>query len=104
MPVCRKPMSGWQETMFSPSNSSKRRSTPWVEGCCGPMLSTMRRPPVGDWSVSTTDRKSTRLNSSHLGISYAVFCLKKKKQHLKSSHLGISYAVFCLKHYIQTHH
>src|ERR1039458_4448362 len=28
---------------------------------------------------STRDRKSTRLNSSHLGISYAVFCLKKKK-------------------------
>src|SRR5438045_6257314 len=28
------------------------------------------------------DRKSTRLNSSHLGISYAVFCLKKKKQHI----------------------
>src|SRR5438045_7159761 len=27
------------------------------------------------------DRKSTRLNSSHLGISYAVFCLKKKKNH-----------------------
>src|SRR2546426_5556848 len=32
-----------------------------------------RRPPT--W----TDRKSTRLNSSHLVISYAVFCLKKKK-------------------------
>src|SRR5256885_9854534 len=29
------------------------------------------------------DRKSTRLNSSHLVISYAVFCLKKKKNHLK---------------------
>src|SRR5437899_8208368 len=28
---------------------------------------------------SRSDRKSTRLNSSHLGISYAVFCLKKKK-------------------------
>src|SRR5437899_7702541 len=28
------------------------------------------------------DRKSTRLNSSHLGISYAVFCLKKKKSVL----------------------
>src|ERR1035438_10735067 len=28
-----------------------------------------------------TDRKSTRLNSSHLGISYAVFCLKKKKKN-----------------------
>src|SRR5205814_6538911 len=30
-------------------------------------------------AVSGLDRKSTRLNSSHLGISYAVFCLKKKK-------------------------
>src|SRR5256885_4896850 len=29
---------------------------------------------------SSSDRKSTRLNSSHLVISYAVFCLKKKKQ------------------------
>src|SRR5947209_14639658 len=37
----------------------------------------------GDLSVSVTvtnrDRKSTRLNSSHANISYAVFCLKKKK-------------------------
>src|SRR5262245_65074091 len=31
-------------------------------------------------SRTATDRKSTRLNSSHLGISYAVFCLKKKKE------------------------
>src|ERR1022692_5223484 len=30
--------------------------------------------------ISHLDRKSTRLNSSHLVISYAVFCLKKKKQ------------------------
>src|SRR2546430_9120026 len=29
----------------------------------------------------STDRKSTRLNSSHSQISYAVFCLKKKKKH-----------------------
>src|SRR5699024_12001568 len=28
-----------------------------------------------------SDRKSTRLNSSHVSISYAVFCLKKKKKH-----------------------
>src|SRR5438045_7535594 len=33
-----------------------------------------------DWSRTRLDRKSTRLNSSHLGISYAVFCLKKKKK------------------------
>src|ERR1035441_10480646 len=33
-----------------------------------------------NWTCNVfIDRKSTRLNSSHLGISYAVFCLKKKK-------------------------
>src|ERR1039458_10671179 len=39
-------------------------------------------PNSGDpaWQDLTSDRKSTRLNSSHLGISYAVFCLKKKTQ------------------------
>src|SRR5207253_9387119 len=31
------------------------------------------------WAVRRQDRKSTRLNSSHVAISYAVFCLKKKK-------------------------
>src|SRR2546426_7440672 len=35
------------------------------------------------------DRKSTRLNSSHLVISYAVFCLKKKKKYRRSSCLNI---------------
>ena len=34
------------------------------------------------------DRKSTRLNSSHLVISYAVFCLKKKKQNKKKNHIA----------------
>src|SRR2546426_7674765 len=33
------------------------------------------------------DRKSTRLNSSHLVISYAVFCLKKKKNNTRVHHL-----------------
>src|ERR1039458_10758620 len=33
----------------------------------------------GAWPGPAGDRKSTRLNSSHLGISYAVFCLEKKK-------------------------
>src|SRR5690349_24144244 len=36
-----------------------------------------------DWAV-ITDRKSTRLNSSHVKISYAVFCLKKKKKKNKN--------------------
>src|SRR5262245_65907580 len=36
-------------------------------------------------ALAGRDRKSTRLNSSHLGISYAVFCLKKKKKKQKNT-------------------
>src|SRR5256885_6025561 len=36
-------------------------------------------PPDLEIRIASVDRKSTRLNSSHLVISYAVFCLKKKK-------------------------
>src|SRR5256885_7199660 len=55
--------------------------------------------PAVEWLLYTTlpvdtkeqvldvDRKSTRLNSSHLVISYAVFCLKKKKKPVPSSHV-----------------
>src|SRR5256885_12115866 len=42
------------------------------------------RSLILDWAPvpdRPPDRKSTRLNSSHLVISYAVFCLKKKKKH-----------------------
>src|SRR5207249_12152361 len=41
-----------------------------------------QHPPVDD-----ADRKSTRLNSSHVSISYAVFCLKKKKRNRRHTHL-----------------
>src|SRR5262245_64777173 len=41
------------------------------------------KPPTPP--APTSDRKSTRLNSSHLGISYAVFCLKKKTQRSAGS-------------------
>src|SRR5438034_8900177 len=52
---------------------------------------TIVRPPTvyGEWDreVLKVDRKSTRLNSSHTVISYAVFCLKKKKKkNDKSKH------------------
>src|SRR5205814_8538840 len=50
-----------------------------------PFLSSVSTSFATAFSVSNTpkavDRKSTRLNSSHLGISYAVFCLKKKKKN-----------------------
>src|SRR5258707_12087054 len=43
-------------------------------------------PIIGRWMrrSKTEDRKSTRLNSSHANISYAVFCLKKKKKIKKT--------------------
>src|SRR3712207_8399254 len=54
-----------------------------------------------DWRSAQqlrTDRKSTRLNSSHANISYAVFCLKKK-----TNHGNIANHAFCLIHRMQTH-
>src|SRR5690349_24980935 len=45
----------------------------------------MRLPDSCRGSNSSGDRKSTRLNSSHVEISYAVFCLKKKKKNKKKN-------------------
>src|SRR5438094_5875394 len=45
----------------------------------GMMLADVHKRPDDVARISRTDRKSTRLNSSHRTISYAVFCLKKKK-------------------------
>src|SRR3712207_8301209 len=45
------------------------------------------------WAADSEDRKSTRLNSSHANISYAVFCLKKKNKQYQDRgfpHLSIS--------------
>src|SRR3712207_7221881 len=50
-----------------------------VSGVALGFANVVRRGPVGLVAASGTgDRKSTRLNSSHANISYAVFCLKKK--------------------------
>src|SRR4051812_49663813 len=54
----------WSSRSCAPRSPASRR---------GPPPSSCRRRP------SRSDRKSTRLNSSHMSISYAVFCLKKKK-------------------------
>src|SRR5256885_5917789 len=53
--------------------------------------------------VRALDRKSTRLNSSHLVISYAVFCLKKKKEN-KILLSVQAVTIHCTRHlYIQLH-
>src|SRR3712207_7998373 len=48
---------------------------PWLRG-------TALGFPIGSLPAGGADRKSTRLNSSHANISYAVFCLKKKHHNL----------------------
>src|SRR5256886_7280188 len=61
-----------------------------------------RRKPSDERTVGI-DRKSTRLNSSHSQISYAVFCLKKKKtQH--QTYRARSAAPRVAHHLIETHH
>src|SRR5439155_24584648 len=82
--------------IFQPAGSIARRSAETDEGdrpfprrdeLPQPMLGGPRHlfSPVradldsATWSTARSDRKSTRLNSSHVAISYAVFCLKKKK-------------------------
>src|SRR5579885_3695307 len=56
----------------------------WIPRCGGrtslPWPGRASRRPCEEWASSHRDRKSTRLNSSHVSISYAVFCLKKKKK------------------------
>src|SRR5438876_4541203 len=64
-------------------------------------LTRVEGPQIRDWEVKVIptphpsregnarqDRKSTRLNSSHPSISYAVFCLKKKKKPKKPTNLN----------------
>src|SRR5690554_7626011 len=67
------------ERCLAESSISAAKASP---GECGKNVSSKRRkadsPAV--CRDRTGDRKSTRLNSSHVRISYAVFCLKKKKE------------------------
>src|SRR2546430_11029443 len=60
----------------------------WERESVAPQL---RRDPLrgNTWASTSLDRKSTRLNSSHSQISYAVFCLKKKKKQQTTPRLRI---------------
>src|SRR3712207_7733026 len=66
----------------------------WERHCAtGPPRVVILRASGQQWTASgvqtAQDRKSTRLNSSHANISYAVFCLNKKKdpEHVAESHM-----------------
>src|SRR3712207_8377336 len=56
-------------------------------------VATAPTEPVAPMSRGRADRKSTRLNSSHANISYAVFCLKKNKTRFKEQLRGITVGV-----------
>src|SRR5256885_9332283 len=65
-------------TLFRSVTFNSGAGTGTVQIPAGSTTATVTVDPSAD-----TDRKSTRLNSSHLVISYAVFCLKKKKRALE---------------------
>src|SRR5205814_7452494 len=71
-------------------------TTLFRSGACMPAVIHPVPDPNQTGATVVPDRKSTRLNSSHLGISYAVFCLKKKKKkflpihRLQSNHSSYS--------------
>src|SRR5256885_9407659 len=69
-------------TLFR-SGAEAERDPGVRKGAAGDLQRARRRSGVGDRrrGGKRTDRESTRLNSSHLVISYAVFCFKKKKKH-----------------------
>src|SRR5260221_1710887 len=69
-------VSGRFEAGFERFRTAYQRVLTWALGRRRPLLGA-----VGAFAALSLDRKSTRLNSSHTVISYAVFCLQKKTQH-----------------------
>src|SRR3712207_8241942 len=66
----------------------------YATGCCLPPTASRAAPVISAISCRASDRKSTRLNSSHANISYAVFCLKKKKMLIDLLILHVERQVF----------
>src|SRR3712207_7897627 len=68
-------------------------------GHCAPVRPVSRAHDAGrtasGWCSHALDRKSTRLNSSHANISYAVFCLKKKTTHYTSQRPRSAHSHIC---------
>src|SRR2546430_10861160 len=77
-------------TLFrSRSPTSPRRRSSATSAAASPLVQPVRRSRHADRRAAE-DRKSTRLNSSHSQISYAVFCLKKKKKTEDDIHFPLA--------------
>src|SRR5207253_7961087 len=73
--VCTKPEASLTAAVLLLAAALGHAQTRWV----GSWAASQQRPePYNSLATDDLDRKSTRLNSSHVAISYAVFCLKKK--------------------------
>src|SRR5947209_17054391 len=73
-------------TLFRSARPPGKSAKEWLEALRARkiLVRWFDRPSVRDYlRITIGDRKSTRLNSSHANISYAVFCLKKKKKKKK---------------------
>src|SRR3712207_8288424 len=76
-------------TRASPARIRYSRTMSCADGRSSPVggrRSTTVRAEASETRYVRLDRKSTRLNSSHANISYAVFCLKKKNPHKPMMH------------------
>src|SRR2546430_6007288 len=71
-----------RSTLFPYTTLFRSRSLNWAAVIDSTMRATIKQatPAYRPLFIPGADRKSTRLNSSHSQISYAVFCLKKKKK------------------------
>src|SRR5688572_32761263 len=79
--TCALPISPLQASAATPAQATQPAADREREPAATPAPTAPVAAAANDASAGTVDRKSTRLNSSHSQISYAVFCLKKKKQY-----------------------
>src|SRR3712207_7866014 len=80
LPISLAPQDGVGPLQVGRALGPHARQCP-VGGAQGRVHGGLRGVDGGQHRAGPGDRKSTRLNSSHANISYAVFCLKKKKTH-----------------------
>src|SRR2546426_7406008 len=82
--LCLASAAGTISAVFDPQTAAFPKDIPsqsglWInESPMPPWGTSLAHSLLTSWIIMEEDRKSTRLNSSHLVISYAVFCLKKK--------------------------